>query len=729
MRNRALLTVLLSGALIACSNDGPGSGERDPVDIDTWTGDLPISAPWLREQLPPGTLTYERIPHPLGLFGIPKGNNLDTALRSEANIQNLMSIQQGLAENFSVELPPLRLFDALRSPIEIAAIGAPPLTSVMIGATLSFRSNAEFESYLAELGQLAAPGLGLAAPLDNEGFGQLLLPPGLPIQIFVNFDASTGRLALFGGLIADRGTFANLLEPSTDSPDHPMRALETQIDDSGQGMFVWLDAAQAMQAAGMVAPEVAQALRASPANQVRSLALGAGVAEGKGRLKLLLDVGTNSSDRPLPIVNNEITATSVGETRHLFLLSIPGAEEFSRLESLVLSNFPPEVSNGWADAKAALLEATGTTIEEVLAAVGPEVITISDQAGDYIGLHVQDHALFDSVIERWTAQAGISIDERVVGGETIRYLELPGTLGLPQEAFAGEAAPMLEIISRMRTRLYWVADGDYVYLASTPQMLIDRVSLGADSSIADWLAENQRMDMSSSLIAATGSMERLPRLMYNAYVGVSQTLADLVGAEYDIWAMPTVNQLGLPERGSLGFSLNMGQPYVSLELSYESHPAEMIFGGGGMAAVAAVGIVAAIALPAYQDYTIRAQVSEGLALAGMGRAAISEAYLSSGEAPANRVAAGLSANAADTQGRYVASVDIANGEIIVRYGNAANNQIANETLVITPYAGPDGSVVFRCGHAAPPGNLEPIGAATLDGTTLQPQYLPSGCRP
>ena len=727
MRNRALFTVLLSAVLVACSNAGPGSDEREPVDIDAWAGDLPISAPWLREQLPPGTLTYERIPHPLGLLAIPKGNIFDTALGSDANIRNLINIQQGLADNFAVELPPLRLFDALRSPIEIAAVGAPPLTSVMIGATMSFRSNAEFESYIAEAGQLAGPGMGLAAPLDDEGFGQILLPPGLPIQIFVNFDAATGRLAIFGGLLSDRGTFATLLEPSTGTPEHPMHAIEAQIDDSGQGLFAWLDAEQALQAgAAFMPPEAVQMISTL---QVRSLGLGAGVADGKGRLKLLFDVGSGNADRPLPIVSNEITATSVGETRHLFLLSIPSADEFSRLETVIFANFPPQARDGWGQAKAAFAEATGTSIEEILSVIGPEVITVSDQAGDYLGLHVQDHELFDSVVEQWTTQAGVSINERVVEGETIRFLELPSTLvGMPQEALAGEAAAILGIIGRMRTRLYWVADGDYVYLSATPQMLIDRISIGADSSVAEWLAEDQRVDMSSSLIAATGSMERLPRQMYNAYVGVTQTIADLVGAEYDIWAMPTVNQLGLPDRGTLGASINLGEPYVSLELSYESHPAEMLFGAGGMATVAAVGIVAAIAIPAYQDYTIRAQVAEGLSLAAAPKAAVAEGFLNSGEAPANRTAAGMTADASDSQGRFVQSVDIADGEIVVNYGNASNAQISGMTLVITPYVSSSGSVVWRCGHAAPPPGLEALGAASLGGTTLQQQFLPSACR-
>jgi type IV pilus assembly protein PilA len=158
-----------------------------------------------------------------------------------------------------------------------------------------------------------------------------------------------------------------------------------------------------------------------------------------------------------------------------------------------------------------------------------------------------------------------------------------------------------------------------------------------------------------------------------------------------------------------------------------------------MIVVAIIGILAAIAIPAYQDYTIRAQVSEGLNLAAAAKTAVTESFLNHGDAPTNRTVAGMSATATDTNGKYVTQVAITNGRIDVTYGNEANAQIANAVLSITPYETPDQSVVWRCGGApVPMGAPNVIGTSAMGTTptyqagslyTSTPQYLPSACRP
>jgi len=154
-----------------------------------------------------------------------------------------------------------------------------------------------------------------------------------------------------------------------------------------------------------------------------------------------------------------------------------------------------------------------------------------------------------------------------------------------------------------------------------------------------------------------------------------------------------------------------------------------------MIVVAIIGILASMAIPVYQGYSIRAQVSEGVTLAAAIKAPILSSFLDTGDAPANRAAAGLSANPGDTRGTYVSSVAVVDGVLVVTYGVNASARIAGLTVTMTPYETTESGVVWRCGLADEPVGLDPLGTtgggspAVYIPPTVPARFLPSSCRP
>ncbi len=129
-----------------------------------------------------------------------------------------------------------------------------------------------------------------------------------------------------------------------------------------------------------------------------------------------------------------------------------------------------------------------------------------------------------------------------------------------------------------------------------------------------------------------------------------------------------------------------------------------------MIVVAIIGILAAIAIPAYQDYTIRAQVSEGLTLSSGAKSAVSEYFMDRGVWPTNNVQAGL-ADRHDIIGKYTEHVGVNANVIDIKYGFDAHTVIFDQRITLT---GVDnaGSISWTCASSG----------------VIQAKHLPAACR-
>ncbi len=139
-----------------------------------------------------------------------------------------------------------------------------------------------------------------------------------------------------------------------------------------------------------------------------------------------------------------------------------------------------------------------------------------------------------------------------------------------------------------------------------------------------------------------------------------------------------------------------------------------------MIVVAIIGVLAAVAIPAYQDYTAKAQVSEAFSLAASAKQAVTLYHAEKGSFPTDNTMAGLEAASA-IKGTYVTSVAVGTaGVITVTMGLATDGVVAAEkTVVLEPDDTSPGSIQWAC-----------IAASNTTATTrstVPDKYLPSSC--
>ena len=131
-----------------------------------------------------------------------------------------------------------------------------------------------------------------------------------------------------------------------------------------------------------------------------------------------------------------------------------------------------------------------------------------------------------------------------------------------------------------------------------------------------------------------------------------------------------------------------------------------------MIVVAIIAILAAIAIPAYQNYLIRAQVAEGMSLSGAAKTGVAEFWSNYSRMPASNTSAGI-AQPASINGNYVSQVDVnSTGQIVALYsGPKVNAKISGKDLILSPITNA-GSINWTC----------------LATSTIPAQYLPATCR-
>ena len=596
----------------------------------------------LRESLSLDTVGYVRIPSPWGIFSTPKDNALKGALENEQHVQQIQKLEASFAKNVlkkgeKFTHPAVTLFfHHLRSPIEAVFLlpketMSPMLVNVLISAKLNFTSIEALNKFLAKM-VAKTPYLSIQSPVSADGYG-ILAAQILPV--FVHYDVNTQTLSLMGGLTASQDQFQQTLSQKTPTKQHPMYGLENRIDTSHQGYFSWVNLEKLLPLLSVaLEPGMWLELQKWGLLDLRGAALGWGVKDGKGRLSFMIDAPRTGYREFFPAISNDFSITTSGKPGIVASLSIPALEWFKGAEKILMEEAPDPFLQEYPGLKIEFEREFGFSIEEALGAFGSEILFFTDEVGEFLAVKMGDAKLVQKIRTTLVKKYQLTHEVRTINDKAYHHLVVPTSLleDYSLEAESEGEAFFMELLSKINSHYYWVEEEGYLVLAEVPQVLVDRQRHKQRVNLQQWLKQEQGQDIQSSLLVISSRIPNIPRRLYYAYLQMLGVLADFSGEKVDLFALPTATELNLPKSGTYALQMDLSDSLFAVDLVFENNPIEFLFEYRLMG-VAAVGILAAVAIPAYTDYLKKAKVSEAIALLGSLKIPAVEYFLNYGRLP------------------------------------------------------------------------------------------------
>jgi len=579
-----------------------------------------VQAAWLQASLPDSTVAYTRVPTAWFLF-TGQDNGFKLAQNNQAHNQQVQAIQAALNQNIlsHLEAPVdavAKLFvEHMTSPLEVAFIqesAGKPMPVMVYGTRFNFADNKAFNDTLVALtADLESQGIKHTA--NDDGTGSFSMPGAMARY---QYDANTQQFVMATGFATSFTVLSNVMESIKDNPQHAMQDIQNQIDSSGKGLFGWVNTKQVMPMLTMsLPPQQLAELKEYGLDQMNAIGFGYGVSNGKTRLTMLVDMPKVGIRDFIPAVNNDFDIKTVGTPRTMAMLSIPTYEEQVRLfDSINKAQGGDEDS--LEELNQLVMEKIGFSVEQLASVFGPELVYFRDDVGGFTATKVNDPELMQQIIDSLVKNAQGNYKVTKHQGKEIHSLSFKMMQEEESEFVSTATTGSFYVpLSKLNTRLYWTIENGYLIYSRVPQPLMERAKRKPNVSLAEWVKDTQGQDVSHSLFSATTSVRDLSRNSYHYYLEALLMVADLTEAEIDIMALPTANQMDFAEYGAVGFKLDSSDKYLGVEFTFEQSASDILFAGGGMQTVAVTGVLAAVAIPAYQDYTKRAKLAQGLVTA------------------------------------------------------------------------------------------------------------------
>jgi type II secretory pathway pseudopilin PulG len=725
---RTLFLVMLSTVFVlsGCNTMGTKQTQVEPL----------VHKARLNEKLPENAYAYLRLPNTWSFFSAAN-DSFASAQGNEAHNAQVKQLQSALNSVLEQELPANikpaldLLVSHLESPLELMVYplegaGTPYLLAT---ADLSYDNAEQLNPLLDEMVELV-PGIEIAQFFDDSGYA--MLQTGLA-YIVMYYDEKQS-LVIFSGLGVSQSLLEEQLATLADSTDanSEFLAFEKQVDSSGVGAMMWLNTASVIPMATAFAPAQAQQFIDLGLTDVSSIAIGMGSANGKGRLRMAVNVSESSKlFAGTPTHNSQPDFKTVGQPKLVSHIRMLNQEQYIANAELIQKQGYSDVENQLEELKQYGLEPLkyldnyGHLIlfKDDLGFFVAQHIRNKDTYADYISEQLKNfQALADEpgieadLFDPFDAQSigewfkGIRLDSRIFEGQNIYHLQLPSMMSSVEDMSFKDDMPeaLLEFIAGGRNHIYWIIEDDYIVYASLPQLLMERIKHKKTDSIEQWQAA-RGLSLNDSLLSVSGQFDGGKANLYHDYLQFLTLLADSLNAEFDIFAFPTASELSMDDPGVASIQLDVSHTSLALELTYEKTPFDALIMAdtGGAVTLVMIGILSAVAIPAYNDYRLRAEVANIYNESGHIRNDLEEYYAVNGVYPDESAIAALDTTM-NSENVYSVEVEPDTGVIAINLFN--DSHLEDEIIWFSPAEDWDGSLYYAC------------------ESTLSNKYLPSACR-
>ncbi len=565
--------------------------------------------PRLREVLPADAVGYIRIPNPWGVISAPKGGILQEVLTDETHAQLIEGLKEAVGRRFIdlaepewgpvIDIMLRRLASPIELVLEMPENAPPQMATLLMSARLSIDSLEDFKIFLTGLVE-KNDRLSLLGKVSPDGFAALATD-GLPV--FMRYDPEMAALTAMAGMAVNEAAFRERLDRLAPVEAHPMYPFENEIDESRQGGFAWVNASRLMPTitAAMASPDL-EVMEKWGLTAIRGIALGWGVSDDKGRLRLMVDAPKAGYRTLFPDIENAFDLYAAGMPETVFTVSLPLRPLADALKTIGEKEEIPALPALLRQGDALCREVLKTPLTDLLEALGPELIVFRDELDTFVAVEIGDQGKLDRLVGQITAHPDASLATHERKGRGYVHLRLPSMLSFAEEAGpAGSAGRrMFSLLGAVKTHLFWMEDDGYLVFASAPQALYDRADYLKRVSIGSWIAQTQ--DARHSVVNLATRLAGTPSKLYYAYIQLIALLGDIANHPVDLFGLPSARRVDLPPEGAYGFQLDWSDPVVSLAFTFENNPFEFLMAQDATAAVAAAGVLAAIAIPNFQRY-------------------------------------------------------------------------------------------------------------------------------